>query len=143
MKQLLKQVRKRNIRSTRNVYSICDSDHSSNVYPDNSSLFYPSSNDSLNSSSDSHSNYKYKPISKEECLQNESSVSSNSGYTIPPLGLCEYQPFDISSIVFIIGILVKLHSFPIDPVPWHGLWIGCYWWEYLSFDVPRVVWTKY
>ena len=83
MKQLLKQVRKRNIRSSRNIYSICDSDHSSNVYPDNSSLFCPSFNDLLNSSSDSHSNYKYKPISKEECLQNESSASSNSGYTIP------------------------------------------------------------
>ena len=78
VKQLLKQEGKRNIRSTRNVYSIYNLDYSSNVSSDNSSLFYSSSKDSLNSSSDSHSNYKYRPISKGECFQSKSSASSNS-----------------------------------------------------------------
>ena len=78
VRQLLKQARKRNIRSTRNIYSMYNSDYSSSVYSDNSNSFYPSSNDSLNSSSDSHSNYKYKAIFKKEYLQSESSASSNS-----------------------------------------------------------------
>ena len=78
LKQLLKQESKRNIRSTKNVYSLYNPDHSSNVFSNKSSSFYPSSNDSIKSFSNSHSKYKYKPIFKAECFQSESLSSSNS-----------------------------------------------------------------
>ena len=41
-------------------------------------------------------------------------------HLLSPLGLYECQPFDISSTVFVIGILMKPHSFSADPDPWPG-----------------------
>ena len=76
MKEISRQESKTSLRSTRNAYTFHHSDHSSNSSSDNSSSFYPSSDESHNISTDSK--YKYKLISKNECAQSNSSSSSNS-----------------------------------------------------------------
>ena len=61
-------------------------------------------------------------------------------YLLLLFGFVECQPGDVSSIVLMIGTLMKVYSFPVDPLPCPDPWIGYYLWEYDSFEVPSDVW---
>ena len=39
-------------------------------------------------------------------------------------GFVDCQPGDVSSMVLIIRTLMKVNSFPADPLPWPDPWIG-------------------
>ena len=39
-------------------------------------------------------------------------------------GFVDYHPGGVSSIVLMIGTLMKVNSFPADPLPWPDPWIG-------------------
>ena len=58
-------------------------------------------------------------------------------------GFVEYQPGCVSSIVLMIGTLMKVNSFPADPLPWPdpwpNPWIGYCWLEYDSLEAPSDV----
>ena len=54
-------------------------------------------------------------------------------------GFVEYQPGCASSIVLMIGTLMKVNSFPADPLPWPDPWIGYCWLEYDFLEVPSAV----
>ena len=55
----------------------------------------------------------------------------------------EHQPKDVSTTISIIGLLMNVHSFLADLLPWTAPCMGCRSWEYFSFDDSRVVWIWY
>ena len=56
----------------------------------------------------------------------ESSTNTNMcvSYLLSLFEFVDCHPGDVSSIVLMIGTLMKINSFPVDPLPWPDPWIG-------------------